>query len=70
MKYLLLFCWDAERMNGQTEPDPSAIPDEEEEGFPWVDDFEARGIWLTRRPAGSAAPSSVGPRPRREEDGD
>ncbi len=26
MKYLLLVCWDAERMNGQKEPDPSAAP--------------------------------------------
>ena len=45
MKYLLLVCWDAERMNGQTEPDPGAGP--EEKGFPWLDDLQARGIWLT-----------------------
>jgi hypothetical protein len=47
MKYLLLVCWDAERMNGQTEPEPGTAPAEDEEGFPWVDDLEARGIWLT-----------------------
>ena len=47
MKYLLLVCWDAERMNGQSEPDPSTAPAEAEEGFPWVDDLQARGIWLT-----------------------
>ena len=47
MKYLLLVCWDAERMNGQTEPDPSSGPAEDEEGFPWLDDLQARGIWLT-----------------------
>ena len=47
MKYLLLVCWDTERMNGQTEPDPSAAPADDEEGFPWVDDLRARGIWLT-----------------------
>jgi hypothetical protein len=47
MKYLLLVCWDAERMNGQTEPDPSTARAEDEEGFPWVDDLHARGIWLT-----------------------
>jgi hypothetical protein len=47
MKYLLLVCWDADRMNGQTEPDPDAEPAEDEEGFPWVDDLQARGIWLT-----------------------
>jgi hypothetical protein len=45
MKYLLLVCWDAEKMNAQTEPDPSEPRDEE--GFPWVDDLQARGIWLT-----------------------
>jgi hypothetical protein len=45
MKYLLLVCWDTERMNGQTEPEPSAVPEEEVEGFPWVDDLQARGIW-------------------------
>jgi hypothetical protein len=47
MKYLLLVCWDAERMNGQTEPEPGTDPAEDEEGFPWVDDLQARGIWLT-----------------------
>ncbi|MGH3036644.1 MAG: YciI family protein [Gaiellaceae bacterium] len=47
MKYLLLVCWDSERMNAQTEPDPNDPPAENEEGFPWVDDLEARGIWLT-----------------------
>ena len=47
MKYLLLVCWDAERMNGQTEPDPDAAPAEDEERFPWLDDLQARGIWLT-----------------------
>ena len=46
MKYLLLVCWDTERMNAQTEPDPDDIP-EEEEGFPWVDELQAKGIWLT-----------------------
>ena len=47
MKYLLLVCWDTERMDGQTEPEPSSAPEEEEEGFPWVDDLQAQGIWLT-----------------------
>jgi hypothetical protein len=47
MKYLLLVCWDKERMDAQTEPDPSAAPETEEEPFPWVDDLEARGIRLT-----------------------
>jgi hypothetical protein len=45
MKYLLLICWDAERMDAQVEPDPADPPDDE--GFPWVDDLQARGIWIT-----------------------
>jgi hypothetical protein len=47
MRYLLLVCWYAERMNGQTEPDRSNAPAEFEEGFPWVDELRAKGIWLT-----------------------
>ena len=47
MKYLLQVCWDAERMNGQTEPDPGEPAAVDEEGFPWVDDLQARGVWLT-----------------------
>jgi hypothetical protein len=46
VKYLMLVCWDAERMDSQTEPDPTAPP-EPEEPFPWVDDLRAKGIWLT-----------------------
>jgi hypothetical protein len=47
MKYLLLVCWDTERMNGQADPDPTELEAAEEQGFPWVDDLQARGIWLT-----------------------
>jgi hypothetical protein len=47
MKYLLLVCWDTERMNAQTEPDTGSAPAEDEEPFPWVDDLQARGIWQT-----------------------
>ena len=46
MKYLLLVCWDRERMNAQVEPDPSAAPEAEEESFPWLDDLRARNAWL------------------------
>jgi hypothetical protein len=46
MKYLLFVCWDGARMNAQTEPDPNDAP-ADEEGFPWVDDLQARGIWIT-----------------------
>ena len=45
MKYMLLVCWDAERMDAQVEPDPNDTPDEE--SFPWLDDVEARGIRIT-----------------------
>jgi hypothetical protein len=45
MKYLLLVCWDAEKMDAQTEPDPSEP--REEESFPWLDDVQAREIWVT-----------------------
>jgi hypothetical protein len=45
MKYLLLVCWDAENMDAQAEPDPTDNPDEE--SFPWLDDLQARGMWVT-----------------------
>jgi hypothetical protein len=45
MKYLMLVCWDADMMNAQTEPDPTDPP--EEESFPWLDDVQARGKWVT-----------------------
>jgi hypothetical protein len=45
MKFLLLVCWDAEKMNAQEEPDPGQESDDE--GFPWLDDLQARGIWVT-----------------------
>jgi hypothetical protein len=43
VKFLLMVCWDTDRMNAQTEPDPSEPPSDE--GFWWVDDLQARGIW-------------------------
>ena len=46
MRYLLMVCWDAERMNGQAEPQPGAEL-RDEEPFPWVDNLQAQGIWLT-----------------------
>ena len=45
MKYLLLVCWDTERMDAQTEPDPADTSDDET--FPWLDDLHERGIWIT-----------------------
>ncbi|MFL5950306.1 MAG: YciI family protein [Gaiellaceae bacterium] len=45
MKFMLLVCWDADRMNAQEEPEPGAA--EEDKGFPWLDDLQARDIWIT-----------------------
>jgi len=45
MKYLMFVCWDAGRMDAQVEPDPHALPDVEP--FPWVDDLQAKGLWVT-----------------------
>jgi hypothetical protein len=45
MKFLLLVCWDAKKMDGQAEPSPTAAPNED--GFPWLDDLQARGRWIT-----------------------
>ena len=47
MKYLMLVCWDVDRMNALTEPAPGEAREEEDEGFPWLDDLQARGIWVT-----------------------
>jgi hypothetical protein len=44
MKYLLMVCWDTDSMNGQAEPAPGEA---EPESFPWLDDVQARGVWLT-----------------------
>ena len=45
MKFLMFVCWDAKKMDAQTEPDPNEKT--EEESFPWLDDLRARGIWVT-----------------------
>ena len=45
MKYLLLVCWDTERMNTQHEPDRS-VEAEDDEGFPWLNELRARGAWI------------------------
>ena len=46
MKYLLFVCWDRERMNATQEPEEDAAP-EEDEGFPWLNELQARGAWIT-----------------------
>lgn len=45
MKYILLVCWDSVRMDAQVEPPPGETP--EPEGFPWLDDLQARKKWIT-----------------------
>ncbi len=45
MKFLLLVCWDAKKMDAQAEPDPAGGP--KEESFLWLDELEARGSWVT-----------------------
>jgi hypothetical protein len=45
MRYLMLVCWDAEKMNAQADPENDA--QEEPESFPWLDDVQARGVWIT-----------------------
>jgi len=44
MRYLMLVCWDAERMNARPEPEPSET--EEDEGFPWLDELRERNAWV------------------------
>ncbi|HKI24657.1 MAG TPA: YciI family protein [Gaiellaceae bacterium] len=44
MRFLLLVCWDAEKMDAQTEPD--AADTTEKESFPWLDDLQSRGVWV------------------------
>ena len=45
MRYLLLVCWDKDRMDAQTEPtaDTPSTP----ESMPWLDDLQAQGRWIT-----------------------
>jgi len=45
MRYLMLVCWDAKSMEAQPEPAPGERDTDEE--FPWLDDLQARGIWVT-----------------------
>jgi hypothetical protein len=45
MRYLMLVCWATDSMNAQAEPAPGETPSEE--GFPWLDDLQERGIWVT-----------------------
>jgi hypothetical protein len=46
MKFLLLVTWDTDQMNAQPDPEPSVLAAEAAEGFPWLNDLQARGIWI------------------------
>jgi hypothetical protein len=49
MKYLMLICWDAERMDAQSEPvhtEPEPTDTADKEFFRWLEDLQARGIWV------------------------
>jgi hypothetical protein len=45
MKYLMLICWDSEKVDATTEPDPTDAADKE--FFRWLEDLRARGIWVS-----------------------
>ena len=45
MRFLMPVCWDAKKMDAQTEPDPTQTS--REESFPWLDDHRERGSWIT-----------------------
>jgi hypothetical protein len=64
MKYMLLVCWDAARMDAQEEPEPGTTA--EEESFPWLDELQAPGAWVT---GDQLAPPrrALCPRPRRQD---
>jgi len=44
VRFLLLVNWDRASMDARDEPAPGET--EEDEGFPWLDDLQARGKWV------------------------
>ena len=44
VKYLMLVCWDADKMDAQKEPESTETSDEE--SFPWLEDLQGRGKWI------------------------
>ena len=46
MRYLLLVCWDTERMNAREEPDPAKAAATDDDGFPWLDELRERNAWV------------------------
>jgi hypothetical protein len=45
MKFMMLVCWDAGAMDAQVEPAPGER--NHDESFPWLDDVQERGKWVT-----------------------
>ena len=45
MNFLMLVCWDAKKMDAQTEPDSTDAASTQ--SFPWLDDLQAPGRWIT-----------------------
>jgi len=45
MKYLMLICWDGEKMDATTEPNPSDTADKE--FFRWLDGLQERSILVS-----------------------
>jgi hypothetical protein len=45
MKYLLLVCWDAERMNARQDPAAGETATDDED-VPWLDELRARDAWV------------------------
>jgi hypothetical protein len=46
MKYMMLVCWDADKMNAQPDPTPADRQFHEDEINPWLEDVQARGVRL------------------------
>jgi hypothetical protein len=46
MKFLMLVCWDGEQLNAEEEP-ARDVRDDSDESFPWLDDLQERGMWVT-----------------------
>jgi hypothetical protein len=47
MKYLMLVCWDTDRMNSAPEPTAEQLAAYATETFPWLEDVESRGVHVT-----------------------
>jgi hypothetical protein len=46
MKYLMLICWNAERMDAEEGGKPDADDPADKMFFSWLDDLQARGMWV------------------------